>query len=105
MNNTKITPTIINSKPAERHLETIRTQHAGLVEGLNNHLLRVQQYNMNKDMEAQNQAMQNADMQQRQAEFTQKGEAQKAVSDKAEKDFQIKQQEIALKMAALNQPE
>ena len=101
----KINPTIINAKPAERHLEKVRVEHAGLVEGLNNHLMKVQQYNMNKDMEAKDQKMRDGETQQKQAEFDQKGEAQKAVSDKANMDYQLKTKELEIKKLALSTPD
>ena len=53
-----ITPTILNANPAERHLEKVRLEHQGLVEGLNNQLIKVQQYNQQKQIEQQNQTMQ-----------------------------------------------
>ena len=101
----KINPTILNAKPAERHLEKVRLEHAGLVEGLNNQLIKVQQYNQQKQVESQNQEMQTNENNQRQAEFTQKGEAQKAVSDKANMDYQLKNKELEIKKLALSSPD
>ena len=100
-----ITPTILNAKPAERHLEKVRLEHQGLVEGLNNQLIKVQQYNQQKQIEQQNQTMQTNEMNQRKAEFDQKGQAQKAVSDKANMDYQLKTKELEIKKLALTTPD
>lgn len=90
-------PTIINSKKAKEHYEATKVKHADILTGLQNHSLRIQDYNNQKSIQKQNEDL-------KQAEVDKEFRAQQAVTQKESADRSIKEQEIALKREALFQP-
>lgn len=89
-------PSVITSKPAQDHLNTIKTDHASILEGMANQKVRVDAYNMQKQSEM---ATQNA----MQSEMQKEKMVNDTTAKKNEMDFAMKQSEIDVKRAALSQ--
>lgn len=90
-----ISPSVITSKPAERDLLNIQTEHGNLVDGLAAQALKVNNYRQQKAAEIQNENAIRSEM-----------EKERMVANTADKkndmDFQLKNAELDIKRSALS---
>ncbi len=77
-------PAVITSKMADDHYNMIKANHSDILKGIQDQAVKVQQYNMQKDMDRQQK------------------EAQAAETMKNQLEQEQKQQELAIKAAALS---
>lgn len=92
-----IKPIVITGKAAENHLNTIKNQHADMVQGIQDQSMRVAEFNANRQMQQQ--------------QANQEAKAAKTESDKQAMEGQAKileqqnkAQELAIKQQALALP-
>lgn len=88
-------PAVINSKPAQKHLDTIKADHASILEGMANQKVRVDAYNMQKQTEMATQNAMDSEMEKEKMVNT-------TTAKKNEMDFAMKQGELDIKRAALS---
>lgn len=92
-----ISPTIISSKPAERHLDKIRAEHSTLLDSMATQAARVKQFNLQRDSERMQKSQMDSEMNQKMMERSDNNQ-------KASMDMAMKTKELELKRMALTQP-
>ncbi len=97
MNNEKFSPTIINSKKAQDHLNKIRGEHSNLLTGIQNQSLRVQQFNQQRQLQQQEESL-------RQGEIDKEFRATQAAQQKESMQNDLKTKELEIKRQALLMP-
>jgi hypothetical protein len=91
----KVKPVIINAKPAENHLEMIKSSYNDIISNIASHSLKVENFNNQKEIERQNNLI-------KQSEMAKQDQADKLATEKDQRANALKEKELEIKKMALS---
>lgn len=96
------TTPVLNAKAAQKHLLKVKQQHADLVSSIQNHSLRVEQYNQMKADKLAFETNEKNKLQTEKMKFDQQSEKDRMEMENKRNEFAHKREELELKKKALS---